>query len=82
MVLSTVPLSLREIMISAFPAASEDKEKLPLKELLFRIFSQSAEIMLPSLSHKVRVSVIGAEIESVPAVQETIRVSDFKKVVV
>ena len=81
-VLRIVPLSLRETVISASPLAIAERAKLPLNEPLLRTFSQSAVSVFPSLSVSVRVIVIGAEMVSVPAVQEIRRVSVFLNTVV
>ena len=81
-VLKTSPVSFCETVTEAFPAEASAREKLPLKELLFRMFSQSAETVSPELSVKVMTRVTAGEGESVPAVQYSVRVSFFRKTVV
>lgn len=81
-VLRISPVSFCETVREAFPAEASEREKLPLKELLFRIFSQSAERVYPELSLKVIARVTAGEGESIPAVQYSVRVSLFRKTVV
>ena len=68
-VLRISPLSFCETVTAAFPGVTSDREKLPLKELLFRMFSQSAETVSPELSCRVITRVTAGEGESMPAVQ-------------
>ena len=75
-------MSFSETVMAAFPEEASEREKLPLNELLFRMFSQSAETVSPELSLKVMTIVTAGEGESIPAVQYSARVSLFRKTVV
>ena len=81
-VLRITPVSFCETVIEAFPGETSERGKLPLKELLFLMFSQSAETADPELSVNVMTIVTAGEGESVPAVQYSARVSLFRKTVV
>ncbi len=81
-VLSTLPLSFRDIVMTAFPAVISESEKLTPKEPLLRRFSQSAESAAPLLSVSVTVRVTGGEMVSVPALHDTVRISLFSNTAV